>query len=143
MLRRKYPQVLLFALDLSRDGIDLRDAFDHATRHLDAIDHFLACRHELDEVAAHKEAPAREVGGRARELHVDEPLHGGLTGKRLADLEAQDRLLVGFRRAEAVDARHRRDDDDVAAGEQGLGRGMTQAIDLLVDHGLLLDVGIG
>ena len=35
------------------------------------------------------------------------------------------------------------DHDDVAPGEQRVGRGVPQPLDLLVDRGVLLDVGVG
>ncbi len=49
---------------------------------------------------------------------------------------------VLLRRAEAVDAGHRGDHDDVAPGEQGVGRRVPQPLDLVVDRGVLLDVGV-
>ena len=47
------------------------------------------------------------------------------------------------RRSDAVDAVRRGDHDDVAPGEQGRRRGMTQLLDLFVDRGVLLDEGVG
>ena len=43
---------------------------------------------------------------------------------------------------QAVDARHRRDDDHVAPGEQGRGGRVAQPVDLVVDRRVLLDVGV-
>jgi hypothetical protein len=50
---------------------------------------------------------------------------------------------IGFRIAEAVDRRNRRDDDRVRALEQRLGRGQAHLLDVLVDRGIRLDVGVG
>ncbi len=50
---------------------------------------------------------------------------------------------VLLRGAEAVDAGHRGDHDDVAAGEQAVGGAVPQPLDLVVDRGVLLDVGVG
>ena len=58
-------------------------------------------------------------------------------------LEQQQHAVVGLGVAEAVDARHRGDDDHVAPLEQRPRRGEAQAVDLLVDRRLLLDVGVG
>ena len=49
---------------------------------------------------------------------------------------------IRLRIAEAVDRRHRRDDDRVAALEQRLGRRQAHLLDVLVDRGVLLDVGV-
>ena len=50
-------------------------------------------------------------------------------------------VLLGA--AQAVDAGDRGHDDHVAPGEEGLGGGVAQPVDLLVDAGVLLDVGVG
>src|ERR1700750_2150340 len=50
--------------------------------------------------------------------------------------------VVGPARADTVDARHRGDDDDVVAFQQRPRRRMAHAVDLLVDVGFLLDIGV-
>ena len=59
-----------------------------------------------------------------------------------AHLQAQDLALVLLGRAQAVDARHRGHHDDVAPGQQGRGGRVAQAVDLVVDRRVLLDVGV-
>ena len=49
---------------------------------------------------------------------------------------------VLLRRAETVDARHGGHDDDVAPGQQAVGRRVAQPLDLVVDRRVLLDVGV-
>ena len=61
----------------------------------------------------------------------------------LAQVEAEDPVLVLLGRAEAVDARHRGHHDDVPAGQQRLRRRVPQPVDLVVDRRVLLDVGVG
>jgi hypothetical protein len=61
----------------------------------------------------------------------------------IADLHRERPVEVGLRRAQAVDARHRGDHDDVAAGQQGHRGGVSQPLDIGVDRGVLLDVGVG
>jgi len=61
----------------------------------------------------------------------------------LADGEKDEARLVLLRRPEAVDARHRRDDDDVAPRQQRERRRVAHAIDLFVDDRVLLDEGVG
>ena len=51
-------------------------------------------------------------------------------------------LVVGLRRAEAVDAGDAGDDQHVAAREQRRGRRVAQPVDLLVDRRVLLDVQV-
>ena len=53
-----------------------------------------------------------------------------------------DHVLVILGRAQAVDARDAGDDDDIAPREQRAGGGEPQALDLLVDARVLLDVGV-
>ena len=60
----------------------------------------------------------------------------------LALLEQDQVVVVGLRRAEAEDRRHRRDDDHVAAAEERGRRRVAQAVDLLVDRRVLLDVQV-
>ena len=58
-------------------------------------------------------------------------------------LEREGHRRIGLDRADAVDARHRGDDDDVVALEQRARRRVAHAVDLLVDRGFLLDIGVG
>ncbi len=60
----------------------------------------------------------------------------------LSALERQDERVVRFRGSQAVDARHAGDDDDIAPLEKGPRRGQPQPVDLVVDDGFLLDVGV-
>ena len=50
---------------------------------------------------------------------------------------------VLLRGAQAVDARHRRHHDRVPAGQQRVRRRVPQPLHLVVDRGVLLDVGVG
>ena len=59
-----------------------------------------------------------------------------------ADPQLEDRGAVVDRRAQAVDARHGRDDDHVAPLEQRMGGGVAQPVDLLVPARVLLDVRV-
>ncbi len=103
----------------------------------------LVGRPHLDHVAPDAERPAREVHVVPVVLDVHEPpqdvvaVHPGARPKR----DEHRAVLLG--RAEAVDARHRGHDDDVPALEEGRGRLEAEPVDLLVDVGVLLDVGVG
>jgi hypothetical protein len=86
-------------------------------------------------------APAQH-GVVALVLHVDEPTEDvALVVGRSPD-EAEDLLAVALGRAQAVDAGDRRHHDDVLAGQEGGGGGVAQALDLVVDRAVLLDVGV-
>ena len=60
----------------------------------------------------------------------------------LADLQEDHHLEVVLGRAQAVDAGDAGDDDDVPAADQRRGRREAQAVDLVVDRGVLLDVDV-
>ena len=53
-----------------------------------------------------------------------------------------DVLRIHLRRAQAVNARHRRHDDHVAPREERGRRRMAELVDLVVDERLLVDIGI-
>ena len=61
---------------------------------------------------------------------------------RLAQLQADHHRAVVFGRAQSVDARYAGHDDHVAAAHQRAGGRQPQAVDLLVDRGVLLDVDV-
>ena len=61
---------------------------------------------------------------------------------RLALDEVDHHALVVAGRAEAVDARHARDDDDVLPADEGAGGGEAEAVDVLVDEGVFFDVDV-
>ena len=60
----------------------------------------------------------------------------------VAFLEKDHLPQIFLRGAEPIDTRHRRDDDHVVAHEQAGGGGVAEPIDLLVDGGVLFDVGV-
>ena len=97
---------------------------------------------DLQRIAPHPE-------GAPREGHVIAAvLLGHKVGDHLALVVglARHQVLghrpVGLDRTDAVDARHRGDDNDVVALQQGPGGGVAHPVDLLVDLGFLLDEGV-
>ena len=60
-----------------------------------------------------------------------------------AGFQLHHHARIGLDRADAVDAGDRGDDDDVVAFEQRLRGGVAHAVDLLVDLGVFLDIGVG
>ena len=76
-------------------------------------------------------------------LDVDQfPQHEIAVG-RLADREEHEPVLVLLGRAEAVDARHRGDDDRVSARQKVRCRRVAQPVDVVVPRAVLLDVEVG
>ena len=140
---REDAQLLVLGEDLAGDRVQRHQALDLVAEHLDADGVLLVDREDLDRVAADAERPAGEGVVVARVLHVDEAPEHHLAVDLLADaqLDRAGQVLRG--RAQAVDAGHGRDHDHVAAGQQRVGGAVPQPLDLLVDRGVLLDVGVG
>ena len=98
----------------------------------------------FDRVAAHAEEAAREVAGlHALVLQRDEILDELALVDLVAELQGKGHRGIGLDRADAVDAGDGGDDDDVVALEQRPRRRVAHAVDLLVDVGFLLDIGVG
>ncbi len=97
----------------------------------------------LDHIAAHPERAAEEIAARALVLQRHQVGDDLALVDALALLERERHRRIGLDRADAVDARHRRHDDDVVAFEQRTRRRVAHAVDLLVDRGFLLDIGVG
>ena len=100
-------------------------------------------RENLDDVAAHPERAAEEIGLGALVLQRHQVGHQLALLDLAALLEREGHGRISFDRADAVDAGHRGDDDDVVALEQRARRRVAHAVDLLVDRGFLLDIGVG
>ena len=128
---------------LAGERVEVRDLLDLVAEHRDAVRGLRIRGLHLDDVAAHPEAPAREHGVVADVLRVDERAQQLVAVVLGADLEDEDALPPFLRRAEPVDARHARDDDDVAAREERARRAEPEARDVVVLRRVLLDVEIG
>ena len=98
--------------------------------------------HDLQHLAAHAEGAAAEHRVVALVLHLDQLAQHLVAVDLLADLEELHFFVVDLRRADPVDAGDRGDDDHVAAGEERRRRRVAQAVDLVVDRGVLLDVEV-
>jgi hypothetical protein len=108
----------------------------------DAQRELLVRRVDLDDVAPHPERAAPELVVVALVLDLDELAQDLVALDALPLLERQHQPVVRVGRAQAVDARHAGDDDDIAAFEQRPGRRQPHAIDLVVDRRLFLDIGV-
>ncbi len=127
---------------LAGERIDRGDAIDGVAEHLDAQHRLLVRRVHLDRVAPNPEVAPPERHVVALVLHVDQPAQD--VAHVVVDADAQIEqvapVLLGV--AHAVDARHRRDDDHVTTRQQRRRCGVPEPVDLVVDRGVLLDVGV-
>ena len=127
---------------LAGERVEVLQALDFVAEHRRAEGRLGVGGEHLERLAAHAEGAAREHAVVARVLDRDEFAQQLVAVDLLAALEDLHVHLVRLRRAEAVDARHRRHHDHVAAREHRRGRGVAQAVDLLVDRRVLLDVQV-
>ena len=144
VVRRRVDHELIGQpVDLASDRIEVRDRLDLVAEERHAISGLRVGGLHLDHVAAGPEAAAVEHHVVAAVLDVDEPAQDRLARVLLPHPQVHHLLLVLGRRAEAVDAGHGRDDDHVTACEQRRRGRVAQAIDVVVDRRVLLDVRVG
>ena len=129
---------------LAGQRIEFGDRFDLVAEEADAPGAvFIMGGEDFDRVAAHAKHAAREIAERALVLQRDEIGDELALVDLLAELQREGHRGIGFDRAYAVDAGDRGDDDDVVALQQRARRGMAHPVDLFVDRGFLLDIGVG
>ena len=129
--------------DLAGERVEVGDVLDLVAEEGDAVGRLLVRRLHLDDVALHSEAAAAEHRVVADVLRVDQlPQHQVAVVLR-ADLEDDHALPPLLRRAQAVDARDRRDHDDVAPREERRRRREPEPRDVVVLGRVLLDVQVG
>ncbi len=133
-----------FVLLVAGERIEFLNVFDGVAEQIHAPGAVLIVRREdVDDVAAHAEGAAGEIGRGALVLQRHQIGDQLALVDALAFLQRKGHRGVGLDRADTVDARHRGDDDDVVALQQRARRRMAHAVDLLVDRGILLDIGVG
>ncbi len=120
-----------------------REPFDLVTEELDTHGMELIDRDDLDGVTAHSEGAAGEGEVVAGVLDVDEVTKQALSIDRVADTQPYHAVDVLLRGAETVDGRDGRHHDGVAPSQKAVGGGVPEALDLVVDRRVLLDVGVG
>jgi hypothetical protein len=140
--RRPHGDVVELVEDLARQRVEVVDRLDLVAEQVHPVGRLGERREDLDHLPLHPEGATGERRLIARVLHANELAHQGIAVDRLPDLEQLHHPVVKLRRADAEDARDRGDDDDVAPGQQRGGCGMSQAVDLVVDRRVLLDVEV-
>ena len=141
--RRPDADVLDVVLDeLARQRVEVLQALDLVAEQLHAVGRLRVGGEDLQRLAPHAEVRAPERSVVARVLDRDELAQQPVAVDVVAALEQHHVAVVGLRRAHAEDRRHRRHDDHVAPAEQRRRRRVAQAVDLLVDRRVLLDVEV-
>ena len=130
-------------LDRAEERIDLRERIDLVAEELDAVGHVVVGGEDFDDVAADAEGSAAEVAVGALVEDFDQLAGDVFALDLLALFQEQQHAVVGFGRAEAVDAADGGDDQAVAALEEGARGGEAQLVEFVVDGGFFFDVEIG
>ncbi len=128
--------------DLARQRVEVLQPLDLVAEQHRPERGLLVGGEHLERVAADAERAAPERLVVAVVLERDELAQQVVAVDEAALDEHLAVRVVGLGRAEAEDARHGRDDHDVAAGEQRGRRGVPEPVDLLVDRRVLLDVEV-
>ena len=140
---REDEQLVHLAHDVTGQRVQVVQLLHLVAEHLHPDREFLVRRDDLEGVTAHPERAAVEGHVVAGVLDVDQPPQQLVPLDLGADRELDRAVEVLLRRAQAIDRRHRRDHDHIAAGQQRHRGRVPQPLHLLVDGGVLLDVGVG
>ena len=123
-------------------GIELLQVLDLVAEQDDPVRGLRVGGKDLERLASDPEIPPGERGVVAAVLDRDQLAQQRVAVDHLSLAQGLQVLVVGLRRAQAVDARHAGHDQHVAPGEQRRGGRMAQPVDLLVDRRVLLDVEV-
>ncbi len=118
----------VFLLDGAEEGVDLGEGVDLVAEELDAVGVFVVGWVDFDDVAADAEGAAAEVDVVAVVEDFYEAAGDVFALEALTFFEEEEHAVVGFGRAEAVDAGDGADDDGVAALEEAAGGGEAELV---------------
>ena len=118
----------VFLLDGAEEWVDLGEGVDLVAEELDAVGVFVVGGVDFDDVAADAEGAAAEVDVVAVVEDFDEAAGDVFALEALTFFEEEEHAVVGFGRAEAVDAGDGADDDGVAALEEAAGGGEAELV---------------
>ena len=140
---REQVHLLVLGHHLPGQRVQRAQLLDLVAEELDPDGELLVHREHLEGVAADPEGAAGAGQVVARVLDADQPAQQRVPLHLVPDPEPDHPADVLLRRAQAVDRRDGRHHDHVAPGEQRVGGRVPQPLDLLVERGVLLDVGVG
>ena len=136
--------VLQRAQHVAADHLDLADAVNLVAEKFNTQGVLaLIGGDDLQHVAMHTEAAAGKFIVIARILNFHQALDQLVPADLHAGTHADHHALILAGIAHGIDARHAGNDDHIAALTHGSGGRVAQPVDLLVDGGILFDVGIG
>ena len=142
VLGRVDVHLVVVGQHLAGQRVNFGDAFDLVAPEADAVGGFFLRRLDLQHIAAHAEAAALQNVVVAVVVDLHQVAQDVVAPHHLAHGQPQHYAAVVLGAAEAVNAGDRGHDHNVAAAEQCARRRQAQAVDLLVDLHLLLDVGV-
>ena len=135
--------MLHHALGHASNGVDFRNAVDFVPEKLDADGPPCPVgRVNLQGIPSDTEGVSREVHVVALVADICQAAHELVTLARLAGAQADDHVFIVDRVAQTVDARDGGDDDHVPALGKCGGRRVAQALDFVVDGGVLFNIRV-
>ena len=139
----EYRRVLQGGQHMAADHLDFRNAVDLVPEefHPQGVLVFPG-GDDLHRIPPHAEGAANEIQVVALVLNLDELAQQGVPVHGHARAQGDHLPLVLAGVAHGIDAAHRGHDDHVPALPQGGGGAVAQAVDFIVDGGVLLDIGI-
>ena len=139
---RPHGNSLILTKHLTGNLIDFGDKLDLIAKELKSQRMLGIGRIHIDNITAHAEGATRQVIVVPVVLNVDERMDKVIALERyfLVDIRRQPRIVL--RRADAIDAGHRSNDDHIASRKQRGGRLMSKHLDFFVNRSILLDIRI-
>ena len=128
---------------MARQRLEPRDFLDFIAEKLQAQAILAPGRPDFHRVAAHAEIAALEGDVVAVVLQIHQPRQELLARSGLPHAQRNHQRLVILLAADAVNARHARHHDHIAAREQRTHGGQPQPLDLIVSAGILFDERVG
>jgi len=128
---------------VTRQGIDLCDALDGVAPEFHAHALLVVRREDFHRVPADTEGAALECYVVALVLNPHQVREQRVPAPLLSHCGGHHQLAVQLRVAQAVDRGHARHDDDVVPLHQARGGTEPEAVDVVVNRGILGDIGVG
>ena len=135
-------QAHIFLLHCAKQRIDLRERLDFVSPEFHAVGHVVVSGKNLDYVSAHTVRSAAELAVGTLVENFNELAGDVLALDLLALFQEQQHSVIGFRRAQAVDAAHRSDNQAVAAFEKRLRCRKPKLIELVIDGRFFFDIKV-
>ena len=142
MGRREDTDFVLLADHVAGERVDVVQRVHLVAEELDADCHFLVCGNDVHRVALDAEGAALEVDVVAFVLHVYQQAQEAIALHFFAHAQHDRSVQVRLRGTQAVDARNRGHDDNVAARQQRRRGRVAQPLHVVVDGRIFLDVRV-